>query len=120
MYEACAEFTATIVEEARHKYVSVQQRICFQTFRLVLKRAVLDKKMETRFSVCKVCLSAMSKAHGASKTAARISRRRNVRERWARGFVADQSLLWDYDEHGTGLHSHSEVNRSMGEEFVAN
>ena len=40
------------MKDKRAEYVSMQQRICFQTFRLVLKWTVLDKKLETSFSIC--------------------------------------------------------------------
>ena len=49
------------MKDKRTKYVSMQQRICFQTFRLALKRAVLDKKIETRFIVYKICPSAINR-----------------------------------------------------------
>ena len=64
----------------------MQQRICFQTFRLVLKTAVLDKKMETRFSTLQKLLVSPQQNEWCEYTLTKNDMRKNTKLRMREGF----------------------------------
>ena len=74
------------MEQTRKKYVSMQQRICFQTFRLVLKRAVLDKKIETRFSTLQKLLVSLQQNEWCEYTLTKNGMRKNTKLSICEGF----------------------------------